>query len=249
MDHRIERLAAELRNAAVGVAFTGAGVSTASGIPDFRSEDGIWADHDPQQFHIRAFEREPGAFWERMLAVHEEAFGGDPDPNPAHRALATLERLGHLDGVVTQNTDGLHQSAGSEDVIEVHGTLQQAVCRSCRYEEPFGRARSRAESGELPPTCDDCGDPLKPDGVLFGEQLPEDALYRASALAEQCDVFLVAGSSLTVDPAASLPETAVGHGATLAIVNLEPTPLDEVADFRFRSDVTTVLPQVAEAVQ
>ncbi|MEF8812608.1 MAG: Sir2 family NAD-dependent protein deacetylase [Halovenus sp.] len=249
MDDRIERLATELRSAAWSVAFTGAGVSTASGIPDFRSEDGIWADHDPQQFHIRAFERDPGAFWERMLAVHEDAFGGDPEPNPAHRALATLERLGYLDAVVTQNADRLHQSAGSDEVIELHGTLKQAVCRSCTSREPFDAARSRAEAGELPPTCTDCGSPLKPDGVLFGEQLPEYPLYRASALSEKCDVFLAAGSSLTVEPAASLPETAVDHGATLAIVNLDPTPLDDVADVRFRSDVTTVLPRIAEAVR
>ncbi len=156
-----------------------------------------------------------------MLAVHEEAFGGDPEPNPAHRALATLERLGYLDAVIpvdrspdsfsrerrptdsisssvdryiTQNADRLHQLAGSEEVLE------------------------------LPPTCTDCGDPLKPDGVLFGEQLPESPLYRASALSEKCDVFLAAGSSLTVEPAASLPETAVDHGATPAVVTLDPTP-------------------------
>lgn len=247
MDDRIERLADEIRDAGRLVAFTGAGVSTASGIPDFRSEDGIWQTHDPERFHIREFERDPGGFWERMLAVYDEAFEGDPQPNPAHRALATLEAEGTLDAVITQNADRLHQRAGSEEVIELHGNLQRVICRSCGNREPLETARERAEAGELPPECE-CGSPLKPDGILFGEGLPEHALYRAHALAERSDVFVVAGSSLTVEPAASLPETAADRGATLAVVNLDPTPLDDRADYVFEADVTTVLPELAGAV-
>jgi NAD-dependent deacetylase len=248
MEDRIEQFATELRVADQGVAFTGAGVSTASGIPDFRSEDGIWQDHDPQQFHIRAFEQDPAEFWEGMLPVYEDAFDVDPEPNPAHEAIATLEKQGHISGVITQNADELHQSAGSEDVIELHGSMEEVVCQSCKNREPFSDARSRAESGELPPECGDCGGTFKPDGVLFGEELPKHALYEAHALAEKCDVFVVAGSSLTVQPAAGLPETAAKQDATLAIVNLEPTPLHDVADYTFREDVTSVLPKLAESV-
>jgi NAD-dependent deacetylase len=248
MDERIEELATALADAEKGVVFTGAGVSTASGIPDFRSEDGIWRDHDPQRFHIREFERNPTGFWETMLEVYEEAFAGDPEPNPAHQAIARLEGADYLSGVITQNADGLHQEAGSEDVMELHGNLQQVVCQSCQYREAFAEARSRAEAGECPPECPECGRPLKPDGILFGEQLPKHALYRAHALSERSDVFVVAGSSLTVEPAASLPETAVDHGATLAIVNFDQTPHDDRAEYTFRSDVTTVLPKLAEAV-
>lgn len=247
MDDRIIELASELQQAHTGVGFTGAGVSTPSGIPDFRSDGGIWEEHDPSAFDIRTFRRDPAAFWEEMLAVHDKAFAGEPEPNSAHRAFVALERQGHLDAIVTQNADRLHQDAGTEDVIELHGNLEEAVCGSCTGREAMEDAIARSESGEVPPVCRTCGGVLKPDGVLFGEQLPEAELFRAHSLAEKSDVFLVAGSSLTVEPAASLPETAAKRGATLAIVNLEPTPHDDVANYVFREDVTTVLPQIADA--
>lgn len=247
MSDQITHLASEIRESTCTVGFTGAGVSTPSGIPDFRSEDGVWQEHDPTMFDIRTFEREPAEFWRAMLAVYD-AFPDDPDANPAHVALADLESRGHLEAVVTQNADGLHQEAGSDEVIELHGNLAEVVCRSCNRREPFDDATTRAEHGDLPPECDECGGVFKPDGVLFGEQLPENALFRAHALAERADVFLVAGSSLSVEPAASLPSTAANHDATLAIVNLEPTPHDDFADYLFHDDVATVLPQLAEAV-
>lgn len=245
MDDRIEQFAREIRTADQTVAFTGAGISTPSGIPDFRSDGGIWEQYDTRQFHIRSFDRDPAAFWERMLDLYEHSFGGDPAPNAAHSALATLEQRNLLDRVITQNADGLHQDAGSDDVLELHGNLQQMVCLSCRHREPMERARELG-ADDLPPECDRCGEPLKPDGVLFGEQLPRHALYESQALAEQSDVFIVAGSSLTVEPAASLPAAAADHGATLAIVNLDPTPLDEAASYTFHEDVTTVLPQIVD---
>lgn len=248
MEQQLTALADGIEEAATVVAFTGAGVSTASGIPDFRGEGGIWEKHDPGMFNITAVRRNPGDFWEMLLAVHDEAFAGDPEPNPAHEALASLESRGQLESIITQNADGLHQAAGSEDVIELHGNLERTVCQSCRHREPFDDARRRAESGELPPTCEECGGTLKPDAVLFGEQLPEHAIMRSHALAERADVFLVAGSSLRVEPAATLPETARDHGATLAIVNLEPTKHDDSADFVFHEDVTDVLPRIESAV-
>lgn len=248
MEQKIDQLASELRAAETSVAFTGAGISTPSDIPDFRSEGGIWEQYETRDFHIRAFWRDPAAFWERLLDLHENAFAGNPVPNPAHEALATLEQRGLLDRVLTQNADRLHQAAGSTDVIELHGNLHRVVCPSCHQREPFEQATERAAATALPPECEECQEPLKPDSVLFGEALPEHAIFEANALAARSDVFIVVGSSLTVEPAASLPDTAVEDGATLVIINLEPTPLDERADITFHEDVTSVLPRLAERV-
>lgn len=249
MSEQLARLADELASAEKAAVFTGAGVSTASGIPDFRSEGGIWEDHDPELFNIRTFERDPSAFWEAMLAVHDAAFPDDVSPNPAHEVIARLESSGYLDGVITQNADRLHQEAGSENVIELHGNLDRIVCQSCKQRGSFDPVKERAEKGEIPPRCEDCEGLLKPDAVLFGEQLPEHAVFRAHALAEKVDLFLVAGSSLTVEPAASLPEKATRKGATLAIVNFEPTRHDEIADFVFHEDVTEVFPELVSMIE
>ncbi|MFB6134157.1 MAG: NAD-dependent protein deacylase [Halanaeroarchaeum sp.] len=248
MSEPIDRLAEVIRSANRVVAFTGAGVSTASGIPDFRGEDGLWEEHDPGLFHLDTFRRTPGEFWERTLALYDDVFPADPSPNAAHEALATLESAGRLDAVITQNADGLHQEAGSSDVVELHGTIERVVCPSCSYREPFEEARERAEEGGVPPTCPECGEPLKPDSVFFGERLPEYATLRAQSLAEKSDAFLVVGSSLTVEPAASLPEKAIETGAELGIVNLEKTPLDDRATAVVHEDVTSVLPALVDAV-
>lgn len=246
MEDRIEQFARDIRAADRAVAFTGAGISTPSGIPDFRSDGGIWEQYDTREFHIRSFDRDPVAFWERMLDLYQHSYEGDPDPNAAHTALATLEERNFLDRVITQNADGLHQEAGSGDVVELHGNLQQMVCLSCRRREPLENALELGADGDLPPVCDQCGEPMKPDGVLFGEQLPKHELYQSHALAQKSDVFVVVGSSLTVEPAASLPAVAADHGATLAIINLDPTPLDDRATYTFHEDVTTVLPALVD---
>lgn len=248
MHDAIDRLAWEIEEAGQPVAFTGAGLSTASGLPDLRSEDGIWRDHDPDDFTIDAFERDPGDFWRRVIALREDAFPPAVEPNEAHRALARLERAGALGTVITQNPDGLHQAAGSEDVIELHGSFRTAVCQSCANRQSMDALGAGLAEGDLPPTCEDCGGTLKPDTVLFGEQLPQYSLLRAHAVAEKCDVFLVVGSSLTVEPAARLPETAADRGATLVVVNPGGTPLDDEAAYTFHQDVTTVLPELADAV-
>ena len=247
MNDQIAALADAVADAERVVAFTGAGVSTASGIPDFRSEGGIWEDHDPGVFNIAPFERDPAGFWEQTLGLYDDAFPPDPEPNAAHEALATLESAGHLEAVVTQNADRLHQDAGSEEVIELHGNMRRTVCQSCKAREPLADARARAVNASPPLECLDCGGMLKPDTVLFGEQLPEYALFRSHSLSEKADVFLVAGSSLLVEPAASLPETAADNGATLAIVNFDETPHDDIAEYTLRRDVTEVLPALAEA--
>ncbi|MFB6142054.1 MAG: NAD-dependent protein deacylase [Halorientalis sp.] len=244
----VERAARAVADADSVAALSGAGVSTASGIPDFRGEDGLWERHDPMDFHVDRFRADPGAFWEDRVALQDSAFGDGVAPNAAHEALAEMERAGHLDTLVTQNIDGLHQAAGSESVVEIHGSAARVVCQDCGHRFDAEPAMDRARDGDLPPTCEECAGVLKPDTVLFGEQLPEHALLRSHAAAQNADVFLVAGSSLTVEPAASLPREAVQRGATLVLVNLDRTPLSDRAAYDFRADVTEVLPRLADAL-
>jgi NAD-dependent deacetylase len=241
---RLDALAADLREADTAFAFTGAGVSTASGIPPFRGEDGIWeTEFDPRDFRIGRFETDPAGFWRDRLALHDAMFPESVGPNAAHEALAQLESAGLLDAVVTQNTDGLHADAGSERVLELHGTTSRVVCRRCGDRRHADPVHDRVRDGETPPTCD-CGGLLKPDVVLFGEQLPRDTVAEARELAASADVVLSVGSSLQVEPAASIPRDASRRG-TLAVVNFDPTPLDDRAAYLFRADVTDVLPALA----
>jgi NAD-dependent deacetylase len=203
------------------VALTGAGVSTESGIPDFRSPSGIWAEYDPYEVaSIDGFRRDPERVWE-FYARRLDVLAG-AQPNPAHHALAQLEERGMVRAVITQNVDGLHASAGSRDVIEVHGSIATASCTAC------GRREERERIRELLPLprCVDCGTVLKPDVVMFGELLPSSAIDRASDLARNAALLLVVGSSLEVWPVAGLPEETLARGGCLAIVNREPTPYD-----------------------
>jgi NAD-dependent deacetylase len=248
-DTELEPVVDALLAADTVVAFTGAGVSTASGVPSFRGDDGIWrTQFDPDDFRVGRLDVDPAGFWRDRLDLHEAMFAADPRPNAAHDALVDLERAGLLDAVVTQNTDGLHAAAGTETVLELHGNAQRVVCRACGRESDAATARRRAREGELPPRCSECGGVLKPDVVLFGELLPEETLAEAKRLARESDVFLAVGSSLTVEPAASLPELAAGDG-TLVLVNLEETPYSGRADVDLRADVTDVLPELARAVE
>lgn len=250
MDEDELRFAAQaIRDADSTVAMTGAGVSTASGVPDFRGDDGLWETHDPADFHISRFERRPEEFWRDRLDLHADLYGnGEIEPNAAHEALAALESTGNLAALITQNVDGLHRAAGSDELIEIHGSGERVVCRDCGRRTEADTVRERVREGETPPHCRECTGVLKPDVVLFGEQLPDHALLKAHALAEKADVFLIAGSSLAVEPAASLPETAAEGGATIIVVNLERTPLSDRAEYDFRTDVTDALPRLAAAV-
>jgi NAD-dependent deacetylase len=245
---RISAAAASIREADSVVAMTGAGVSTASGIPEFRSEDGIWTKYDPNDFHISRFQADPEGFWRERIEMVEEAFRGDVEPNPAHEALAELEAADCLGTLITQNVDGLHQAAGSDNPIEIHGNGQRAVCTDCDRQYDIDPVMERVKDGDVPPICDHCNGVLKPDTVLFGESLPRDDLLRAQTAARNADVFLAIGSSLTVEPAASLPRHAMDQGGTLLIVNLERTDLSDRAAYDFRADVTELLPALADAV-
>jgi NAD-dependent deacetylase len=221
------QLAELVREAQPCVVLTGAGVSTESGIPDFRSPTGIWAQYDPMEYAtIDAFRRDPAKVWDfysRRLGVLMEA-----EPNPAHLALAELEQRGFVEAVITQNVDRLHERAGSQNVIEVHGSLRTSSCLECGHSESFDRVVEL-----LPvPCCERCGSVLKPDVVMFGELMPEAELDRAFELVRSAALLLVVGSSLEVYPVAGLPEEALAAGTRLAIVNKGPTPYDAGADLR-----------------
>jgi NAD-dependent deacetylase len=242
----IESLASEIDRADTVVALTGAGVSTASGIPSFRGDDGIWERFDQRDFHFRRFQTDPEGFWTDRLELRDVLVDdGEITPNAAHEALADVERQGHLDAVVTQNVDGLHQAAGSETVLELHGTNRECECVRCGAREPTNDVVRDVRSGTAVPHCQDCEGVLKPAVVLFGEPMPEMETTRAQELASESDVFLAIGTSLQVQPAAGLPRRARRSDATLAIVNLEPTPLSGRADYDVRADVTEFLPELA----
>lgn len=245
----IDSVATRLSDANRAVALTGAGVSTASGLPSYRGADGIWGEEfDPTAFRYGRFQSDPGGFWRDRSEMHERVYGGDIEPNAAHDALAELDRTGVLDAVITQNIDGLHDAAGTESVIELHGNAHRVTCQSCGAEYDAASVFERVRDGEVPPHCPSCGGMLKPDIVLFGEQLPTDPLEAARRHARAADVFLAVGSSLTVEPAASLPRVATQEGATLVVVNFQETPLSGQADYTLRADVTEVLPAVAQAL-
>lgn len=236
-------LMAEARRA---VALTGAGISTESGLPDFRSLGGLWQEADPMAVASRtALERRPEAFYafyRARLAKLAEA-----RPNPGHQALADLERAGRVQTIITQNVDGLHQAAGSRRVIEIHGNLRESACILCGAVGPISLLVEALDAGGLP-RCGRCGGLLKPNVVLFEDLMPQAAWQQATEAARTCDVMLVVGSSLQVTPAASLPQEALDCGARLLIINREPTPYDRQATVVARGEAGRILPQLAAAL-
>lgn len=226
------------------VALTGAGISTESGLPDFRSPGGLWAGVNPLEVAtLSAFRRRPEAFYEfyrKRLAMLAGA-----EPNPAHRALVDMEQLG-LRAVVTQNVDGLHHAAGSSRVIELHGNLREAACVECRRTAPIALITEALDRKAFP-VCEHCGGSLKPNVVLFEELLPEAAYLEAEDEVRQADALLVVGSSLQVTPAAWLPDVAKAHGAGVIIANDEATVMDQVADVVLRGRVGKILPDLVAA--
>jgi len=234
----VERLAELIRESGPCVVLTGAGVSTESGIPDFRSPTGIWADVDPMEYgSLRAFQADPEKVWS-FYAVRIEMLTG-AEPNDAHYALAELERRGFVTAVVTQNIDLLHTRAGSRDVVEVHGSIREASCPTCGATYPL-------DESLLPlPRCSDCGAVLKPDVVFFGELLPRAAIDRAYELARGTKLLLVVGSALEVYPVAELPLETVRAGGSFAIVNRGPTALDHEATLKIDGSAAETLREVA----
>ncbi|TET56022.1 MAG: NAD-dependent deacylase [Dehalococcoidia bacterium] len=251
MTEDIERLAQFITESRSIIVFTGAGVSTESGIPDFRSPGGIWSRYDPEDFTIQKFLSSPDsrkAFW-KMSA--EGSLLAEAEPNPAHYAIAELYRSGKLDCVITQNIDNLHQKAGvpGDRVLELHGNMKWVICSGCRTRFPLLETLQQIKEGIEVPDCPDCRGILKPDVVLFGEALPVVTLREATRRAQMCDLFVVIGSALLVYPAAYIPTYAISAGARLAIVNLTPTPLDHEAATVIRGRAGEIMPGVMERVR
>jgi len=243
--HRISDLIA---GSTCCVAFTGAGISTASGIPDFRSAgSGLWAQSDPMEVaSLTAFRYHPEKFfnWLRPLAGQIWA----AQPNPAHQALARLEQGAHLRAVITQNIDGLHQRSGSTQVIEVHGSVSTLICPHCRSVFPAENYAAPFIADGILPYCGNCQSMLKPNIILFEEMLPIAAWEQAVEYSRQADCFLVVGSSLEVSPANELPRLAYEHGARLIILTRSPTYLDHRADVILRADIVETLPAIVDLV-
>jgi NAD-dependent deacetylase len=244
----IENAASILRSAQHAVAFTGAGISTPSGIPDFQSKDtGLWQRFNPMEVaSIGVFQSHPEKFYGWLRPLLQGIWAAQP--NPAHQALAELETRGVLKALITQNIDDLHQRAGSQNIYEVHGSLRSMTCPRCRETYASADFRQALESGDTMPYCPQCNRILKPDIVLYGEMLPTDVWLAAEEHCQRADVILVAGSSLTVWPAAALPETGLENGAQLIINNLTPTHLDAKAKVRIAANVADAIPEIAKKI-
>ncbi|MFH1861428.1 MAG: NAD-dependent deacylase [bacterium] len=242
MRNSIEELKAALNRGAV-VAFTGAGISAESGIPTYRGAGGFWTKYDPDKYaSIDYFYQDPSYYW-RFFQDTRGPLLHEAQPNPGHKALATLEAQGKLLTVITQNIDGLHQAAGSKRVIELHGSSRSFSCMKCR--QPYSlEVVERFLETELPPRCSGCRGIIRPDIVFFGEMLPPGAIESAFDFARRASLLIVVGSSLVVYPAAQVPSLAKDCGARLAIINDESTPLDSYADWVIHDKAGVILPQL-----
>ncbi len=251
LNKQIEEVTDLLRNAEKVLVFTGAGVSTESGIPDFRSADGIWSKYDPEDFTIQKFLSDKKArkmHWNLLVDGDLSMFKAAP--NPAHHAITELIKTGKLYGVVTQNVDGLHQKAGlpEEMVFQLHGDLSHAKCLDCSSRFPMQTVAEWISDDVEEPVCEKCSGMLKPDAVLFGEQLPFDVLSEAERRSRDCDLCIVLGSTLSVYPAALIPRYASESGAKLVIINLGPTELDSWADIRIEGKAGEIMPRIVAGI-
>jgi NAD-dependent deacetylase len=245
VDPDVDRLAELVRTRQPCVVLTGAGISTESGIPDFRSPTGIWAQYDPMEYAtISAFRRDPVKVWE-FYALRFDVLTR-AEPNDGHRALAELQERGLVRAVVTQNIDTLHERAGSCDVVEVHGSIREAECLACGERVPLARVVELL-ADHAAPACPRCGEVLKPGVVMFGELLPEREIDRAFGLAAEAALLLVVGSSLEVHPVAGLPDTTLASGGEVAIVNRGRTPYDRIASLKMDAGAGETLAALAAA--
>lgn len=252
MANKIDAVASMVIESKKIVVFTGAGISTESGISDFRSPGGIWARFDPDEFTYQKFlssEVSREKYWEFSKSLWPKIAGAKP--NRGHYAIAELHHLGRLDCVITQNIDGLHQKSGvpEEKIIELHGTLEWVICLECGRRYPREEIQKRLELGEKVPRCEGCGGITKPATIAFGQPMPERETGEAGRRTAACDLFLVAGSSLVVYPAAQMPLIAKDSGAKLVIINLTPTPHDRYADIIINEKTGEALSQIVESVK
>jgi NAD-dependent deacetylase len=247
VDPNIERVAHWLASSRKAVVLTGAGISTESGIPDFRSPGGVWAKFRTV-FFDEFMESADGRYeyWRQKCELHREF--GPAQPNAGHRVLAEWEAVGRIRGIITQNIDGLHQLAGSRRVLELHGTARQAACLDCRERFDIEPLVAQFLADDRVPDCPACGGRLKHATISFGQMLPPDVLMEATRWARDADLLLAIGSSLVVTPAADLPRVAKERGARLVIINREETPLDAIADATLRGSIGEILTAIANEV-
>jgi NAD-dependent deacetylase len=249
MNEKIAKIAARIKKGGKNVVFTGAGISTESGIPDYRSQGGIWDKFRPVYFDEFMSSKESRVeYWRRWEELYTEI--AKAKPNPAHTALARLNDMGLLQAVVTQNIDGLHQASGLPDnkIVELHGNTCRIRCMSCQKTSPIDKVQHRLANGDTAPECV-CGGYLKPDTISFGQAMPLAEVEKSIALSGECDFFLIVGSTLVVQPAAQMPIYAKEKGAFLAIINLSDTPCDSICDVLIREKAGDVFPQIIEEVE
>ncbi len=233
----LKEVAEAIKNAKIVVALTGAGISTESGIPDFRSKDGLWSKFNMDEYgHIDNIIENPAKVWKMLRSLINDL--RKAEPNPAHIALARMEEMGYLHAIITQNVDSLHQRAGSKNVIEFHGNFREAICLQCRKIYPIEYALEQ----EIP-RCE-CGGLLKPNAVFFGEPIEKDILIKSFGYAENCDVMLVVGTSAMVYPAVQLPAMAKQNGAMIVEINKEPSMIAGIADYSFYGKAGEILPKL-----
>jgi NAD-dependent deacetylase len=252
MDDKLEQVARWIVASKKVIAFSGAGLSTESGIPDFRSPGGVWDRYNPEDFYFQNFlasEASREKYWQMATEMYEPI--KIAQPNQAHLAIAELERLGKLDCVITQNVDGLHLKAGNseEKVIQLHGTAVFVSCLSCQKRYDRDEIQERIRNGKRAPRCDDCGGFLKPATISFGQSMPEKETEEAYHRSSLCDLFIVIGSSLVVQPAASMPVIAKRNGAKLVIINRDPTPYDDTADLVIHGQAGPIMGTVLDHVK
>ena len=249
MKEKIAQIAAKIKQGGSNVVFTGAGISTESGIPDYRSQGGIWDKYRPVYFdEFMSSQASRTEYWQRWVELYQGIAGAKP--NSAHLALAKLHEIGLLRAVVTQNVDGLHQESGlpDEKIVELHGNTCRIRCMSCRQIIAIENVQERLKAGDPAPECD-CGGYLKPDTISFGQSMPVAEVEKAAALSRESDFFMVVGSTLLVQPASHMPIFAKDNGAFLSIVNLSETPCDEMCDVLIREKAGIVLKEIVEEVE
>ena len=249
MNEKIARIASKIKEGGKNVVFTGAGISTESGIPDYRSQGGIWDKFRPVYFDEFMSSKESRVeYWRRWGELYQGITKAEP--NAAHLSLARLNEIGLLQAVVTQNIDGLHQASGlpDEKIIELHGNTCRIRCMRCRKISPTAKVQQRLKTGDPAPECE-CGGFLKPDTISFGQAMPVAEVEKSVTLSSQCDFFLIVGSTLVVQPAAQMPVYAKNNGAFLAIINLSDTPCDDICDVLIREKAGDVLQQIINEVE
>jgi NAD-dependent protein deacetylase/lipoamidase len=252
MEEKLKKIAQWITISKRVILFSGAGLSTESGIPDFRSPGGVWDRYDPEDFSFQNFiasETARERYWQMATEMYTPM--KTARPNLAHLAIAELEKMGKLDCVITQNIDGLHMKAGNseEKVIQLHGTALFVACLNCNKRFDRDEIQERIKNGEKAPHCDACHGPLKPATISFGQSMPEKETQEAYHRSSRCDLFIAVGSSLVVQPAASMPMIAKRNGAKLVIINLAPTPFDDMADLVIHDQASSAMATILEYVK